>query len=326
MRVSLFILVILLLLFIAVPIGLSVGAADISVVDIIKTILGNSDNSITRLIINEIRAPRMILAFIVGASLAVSGVLFQGVLINPLADSYTIGVSSGSAFGAAIAILLGVSSSFIPIFALVGALFTLIAVLMLSKRSGGLEPRNIILSGIIVGSILSAGLSLIKSISGDSLGALIFWLLGSFSGRSWGEVYIITPYFIIGIVLVYTQIRELDILMFGREQALAIGVDVKKSRLIIVLSASLLSAVSVAVSGIIGFVGLVTPHIVRSVMGASHKRVVPVSIIAGGVSLLWADILVRSLSSFGEIPVGVITSIIGGPFFFIIMLRSKRVD
>jgi len=266
----------------------------------------------------------MVLSFTVGGALAISGAVFQGLLINPLADSYTTGISSGAAFGASVAILIGFGSYYLPIFALIGALITLLLVMVLSSKSGGFEPRNLILSGIIVGAILSAALSLIKSISGDSLGALIFWLLGSFSGRSWLEVIILLPYFIVGVTLIISQSRELDLLSFGSEQAQALGVNVKKSRYILIISSAILAAASVAVSGIIGFVGLVIPHIVRVIFGASHRWLLPISLLLGGVVLLWADILVRALSFAGEIPVGVITSLVGGPFFCILLLRKLK--
>ena len=318
-----FAIILSLSFLLAVPIGLLTGTADISLSDIFSLLKNSSDSSF-KIIILDIRLPRMVLSFTVGGALAISGAVFQGLLINPLADSYTTGISSGAAFGASVAILIGFGSYYLPIFALIGALITLLLVMVLSSKSGGFEPRNLILSGIIVGAILSAALSLIKSISGDSLGALIFWLLGSFSGRSWLEVIILLPYFIVGVTLIISQSRELDLLSFGSEQAQALGVNVKKSRYILIISSAILAAASVAVSGIIGFVGLVIPHIVRVIFGASHRWLLPISLLLGGVVLLWADILVRALSFAGEIPVGVITSLVGGPFFCILLLRKLK--
>ncbi len=320
---KIFIVILILLAVFAIPVGLTTGIANISY-DSVFTLFNNNSNPTAHLVFYQIRLPRMLLAFMVGASLGISGAVFQGLLINPLADSYTTGIASGSAFGASVAILLGLGGYFLPLFAIIGAIITLLAVMILSAKSGGFEPRNLILSGIVVGAILSAGLSLIKSISGDSLGALIFWLLGSFSGRSWTEVLILSPYFILGTALILLHIKELDLLAFGSEQASALGVNVKRTRYILIISSALLSATSVAVSGIIGFVGLVAPHIIRSVFGATHKVVLPLSFFFGGLILLWADILVRALSFAGEIPVGVITSLIGGPFFCILLMRKLR--
>lgn len=316
------ILILIILLIIAIPTGFLVGAADISISKLLS-ILFNRQVSVHDVIIYDIRMPRMLISFLVGASLAVAGTVFQGILLNPLADSFTIGVASGAAFGASFAILFGVASCFLPLFALVGAFGTLLIVLFISIRTGGLEPRNLVLSGIIVSSFLSAGISFIKTISGDSLNTLVFWLMGTFSGRGWQELYLFLPYFLIGISIIIYFARDLDLLSLGEEQAKSLGVNVKRSRTFLIISAALISAAAVSISGIIGFVGLIVPHLLRLIFGASHKRLVILSIFTGGILLLWSDILVRSLSFWGEIPVGVITSLLGGPFFCLILLKKR---
>ena len=314
----LFLFIIILLIFFS----LLIGPADVTVSSIFESLTHLGESQTHDLILYDLRLPRILLAFLVGGALSISGIVFQSLLVNPLADSFTTGVSAGAALGASVAIILGLSANSISLFALLFALITLGLVFRLSITSGGLDPRNVILSGIIISSILSAGLSIVKTLSGDSLSSLIFWLLGSFSGRSWGEVYLVLPYYIICLIIIWKRHRELDILTFGAEQADSLGVNVKKERLILLVVASLLTAVSVSVSGIIGFIGLVVPHILRIVFGAKHKHLILYSVLFGGITLVLADDLVRSFAEFGEIPLGAVTSLIGGPFFCYLLMRK----
>lgn len=296
------------------------GPVSFDLFDLWNAVFENNSSNIV-FIIKEIRLPRICLALIVGSGLAVSGTVFQGLLVNPLADSYTTGVSSGAALGASIALILGLNGALLPPLAMIGAALTLMAVMGLSRINGNLEPRNLVLAGIIVGTVLSALISFIKTIAGDSLNSLVFWLMGSFSGRGWPEVKVAFVYISlsIGVILFYT--RELDLLSFGTQQAASCGVDVKRSRLILIVAASVCAATAVSVSGIIGFIGLIVPHSVRMIVGSSHNRVIPLSIIVGAALLLWADTLVRTFSFYGEIPVGVLTALLGGPFFCWLLIR-----
>lgn len=313
-------LILVLATIVSVPVALMTGPVSFNFAELWNSFLGNGESKVI-FIIKEIRLPRIFLALIVGSGLAVSGTVFQGLLVNPLADSYTTGVSSGAALGASIALLMGLNGAFLPPLAMIGAAFTLFAVMGLSRINGNLEPRNLVLAGIIVGTVLSALISFIKTIAGDSLSSLVFWLMGSFSGRGWPEVRIAFIYISIsiGVILLYT--RELDLLSLGTQQAASCGVNVERSRLILIIAASVCAATAVSVSGIIGFIGLVVPHSVRILVGSTHSKLIPLSIIVGAVLLLWADTFVRAFTAYGEIPVGVLTALLGGPFFCWLLIR-----
>jgi iron complex transport system permease protein len=276
-----------------------------------------------------IRLSRVVLSGLVGASLATAGVVFQGLLMNPLADPFTIGVSTGAAFGVALLVMLGVGGSFLglsplPLGALVGALGAMGAVLILSREGGRIRKESLILAGIVVSTFLSALISLIKSLDEESLSAIVFWIMGSFSGRGWIHVGFIMPYTAAGLALVGFHARELDILALGEEPSHHLGVAVSRVRFRLLLGSSLLTAGAVAVSGVIGFVGLVVPHLVRVLAGPSHGRLLWLSALTGALTMIWADVLARVLLASGqELPVGVVTAILGGPFFFY-LLKSRR--
>lgn len=283
----------------------------------------------TEVVIWGIRLSRVILSGLVGASLAAAGVIFQGLLLNPLADPFTLGVSTGAAFGVALLVILGAGGSFLglsplPLGALAGALGAMAAVLILSRDGGRIRKETLILAGIVVSTFLSALISLIKSLDEESLSAIVFWIMGSFSGRGWIHVGFILPYMGAGLILAAFYHRELDLLALGEEQSHHLGVAVSRVRLMLLVSASLLTAGAVSVSGVIGFVGLVVPHLVRVLAGPSHGRLLLLSALTGALTLIWADVLARVLMSSGqELPVGVVTALLGGPFFFY-LLKSRR--
>lgn len=283
----------------------------------------------TEVVIWGIRFSRVILAGLVGACLAVAGVVFQGLLLNPLADPFTLGVSTGGAFGVALLVLLGVGGSFwglspLPLGALAGALGALGVVLLLSREAGRVRKETLILAGIVVSTFLSALISLIKSLDEESLSAIVFWIMGSFSGRGWVHVALLVPYAVAGLVLIGRYARELDILALGEEHSHFLGVAVTRVRLALLVGASLLTAGAVAVSGVIGFVGLVVPHVMRMWLGPAHGRLLLLSALGGALTLIWADVAARNLLASGqELPVGVVTALLGGPFFFY-LLKTRR--
>jgi iron complex transport system permease protein len=283
----------------------------------------------TDVVVWGIRFSRVMLAALVGACLAVAGVVFQGLLLNPLADPFTLGVSTGGAFGVALLVLLGVGGSFwglspLPLGALAGALGALGAVLVLSREGGRVRKETLILAGIVVSTFLSALISLIKSLDEESLSAIVFWIMGSFSGRGWVHVGLLLPYALAGVVLLARYARELDILALGEEHSHFLGVAVTRVRLILLVGASLLTAGAVAVSGVIGFVGLVVPHVMRMWLGPAHGRLLLLSGLGGALTLIWADVVARNLLASGqELPVGVVTALLGGPFFFY-LLKTRR--
>jgi iron complex transport system permease protein len=323
-RINIYILGIILFTISALLIAASlfVGPSHLSFQQVMNALCGKETGMISA-IVNDIRLPRILLAYSVGAALAVSGVVFQGLLGNPLAGPFTLGISSGAAFGATIAIFLGLAVGIIPIAAMIGALLTLLIVLILSMERRALEPRNLVLAGIIVSSFFSAGISFAKSLSGDSLQSIVFWIMGSLSGKMWIDLQIFIPYFMVTVICLLVYGRDLDILSLGDDHAHSLGVDVSRTRYILIITASMLAAAAVSVSGVIGFVGLVVPHLMRMICGPSHRKLLMTSFFGGGILLVCADSLARLLAGYAEIPVGVITSLIGGPFFCYLLLTRR---
>ncbi|SER83186.1 FecCD family ABC transporter permease [Salipaludibacillus aurantiacus] len=281
-------------------------------------------------IIWNIRLPRVLLALCVGASLALAGAAFQGLLRNPLADPYTIGVSSGAALGAVTVIffqltIFGLGSFTLPVMAIIGGFLALMLVFGLVKiASRSLAIETIILAGIIMSSFIGAVISLIIALGDqDAMTQIIYWLYGSVGMRGWSHVQLIVPFMLIGMFLLLIHYRELNALALGEEAAEHIGVNVQRGKIVILLGASLLTGASVAVSGMIGFVGLVIPHLVRLISGPNHRHVLPLSLLAGGGFLILADLVSRTIIAPKELPIGVITALIGAPVFALLLIRNR---
>ena len=277
-------------------------------------------------VVFDVRLPRILSAAIVGGGLAISGVVFQGILLNPLADPYTLGVSAGAAFGASLALLLNIGmlgNYSIPLFAFVGATGTLLFVIYLSSSSGGISSNNLILSGIIVAAILSAGISFLKYLADEQVAVIIFWLMGSFGSKTWTDVSLTLFLVGIGFCVFIFYARDLNLMSLGNRTASSLGVDTRKVTIILLVTASLVAAICVSVSGIIGFVGLLVPHMMRLLTGPDNRRLVPVSLLAGAILLLVADTVTRAVLP-SEIPIGVLTALIGGPFFCYIFRKQQR--
>ena len=278
-----------------------------------------------RAVILEVRLPRILTAVAVGGSLAVAGAVFQGILLNPLADPYTLGVSSGAAFGASLALLLNITMLgvfSVPLFAFAGAVITLGVVMYLASSAGGFSSNNLILSGIIVAAILSAGISFFKYMADERVSVLIFWLMGSLAARTWTDAAFTGAVMIIGTAVSFFFARDLNLMSLGTRPAASLGVDVRKLSPLLLVCASLMAAICVSITGIIGFVGLLIPHLVRSVSGPDNSRLIPLSMLTGGVLLLAADTLTRSVLP-EELPIGVLTALIGGPFFCYIFRKRQ---
>jgi len=275
-------------------------------------------------IVRDIRLGRILLSFLTGAALAVSGGVFQGLLRNPLADPFTLGISSGAACGAALALGLGWALP-LPLAALAGAFAAMLLVLALSRLAGDFSRESLVLGGIVVSTFLGAAIALIKSLNEESVSAIVFWIMGSFQGRGFEHVRLMLPYLLPGAAIVLALARELDILALGTEQAAQVGVAVGRVRIGLLIGAGMLTAAAVSVSGIIGFVGLVVPHLVRMLLGPSSRALLLFSALGGGILLLWSDVLARTILAHGaELPVGVLTALFGGPFFCLIMARGRR--
>ena len=283
----------------------------------------------------EVRLPRLATAILAGAALGLSGAIFQGLLLNPLADPYTLGVSSGAALGAALVIAAGILSPAWPWlaepWALTGGAFavaglTLSAVLALARSDDGhLSPLNLILAGVMVSAILSAAISFIKYLSGDQVGSIVFWLLGSFQARTWTDAGLVLTFFLPALLVALWSAVDLNIMTLGLRSAETLGLNTRRVRLRLLAAASLAAAAAVSVAGIIGFVGLVVPHLVRLASGPDHRSLLPLSALGGALLLLAADTAVRVvIPSPGEIPVGVLTALLAGPVFLVIFRRHRR--
>lgn len=310
------------------------GAYPIPVTGVFDVLCGNSGpDPAWRTVVLDIRLSRICLSWLVGAGLAAAGVVFQGLLRNPLADPFTLGVSSGGAFGAALSISLGLAGSAgifglgaLPFAALLGALGALATVVALGRIGGQLRRETLVLAGIVVSTFLSACISLFKALNEESVSAIVFWIMGSLQGRGWEHVLLMLPYFLTGCMLMALYSRELDLLSLGETQARQLGVQTTHARLALLTGAGLVTAAGVAVAGVIGFVGLVVPHMVRLVLGAEHRLLLLHSALLGGLLLVWSDVAARVILPGGaELPVGVITALLGGPFFCF-LLRKKQGD
>lgn len=276
-------------------------------------------------VVIEVRLPRILTSAIVGAGLALAGVIYQGILLNPLADPYTLGVSAGAAFGASLALitdLFFLGAFTVPVSAFIGAASTLAVVIMLSNINGQIHSHNLILSGVIVAAILSAGISFLKYVADEQVSIIIFWLMGSFVSRTWTDVFLTLSFVSIGLIVSIFFARDLNIMSLGGKSAESLGVNSNRVRLILLITASLVTAVCVSVSGIIGFVGLIIPHLMRFFVGPDNRALIPVSVLAGAILLLAADTTTRAILP-NEVPIGVLTAIIGGPVFCYIFRKKQ---
>lgn len=279
-------------------------------------------------IIFNLRLPRVVLAFITGGALAVCGASYQGIFKNPMADPFILGVSSGAALGASIGIILHLSGSFLglsgtALLAFAGAFFTIFLVYSVARVGRRVPVSNLLLSGVAFSQTITAFMSLIMIFNVQSMTQIMFWTMGSLNGKSWLDVITVLPYVVIGLIVLMTTMRELDLMLLGEETATQLGVDVERLKKKVLIASSLVTASVVSVTGIIGFVGLVVPHVVRLLTGPKHRTLMPFSALLGGTFLIICDTLARSFLS-QEIPVGIITAAFGGPFFIYLLRKSKK--
>ncbi len=306
--------------------SLSVGAADVPLSEVARTLVGGGSAS-SRTLILELRLPRALLALLVGGGLAISGAVFQAVLRNPLAEPYVLGVSGGAAVGAVLAVVLGIASVSawaVPAASFVGGLLAILIVLRIATAAGSaLSPRVLILAGVVVGAFFNAVILLMLALAdAESFRSAIFWMMGSLSGASWRQVAVVSAYGLPAMLVLVLCARPLNLLAIDEESAFHLGVSVERLRRVVYLVTSLLVAATVAVSGVIGFVGLVVPHALRLVWGADHRLVLPASVLAGGAFLLATDTLARTAVAPGELPTGVLTAIVGVPFFVVLLIKG----
>ena len=337
-----FIAVLLILLFISsIILGISFGAVDIPPYDVYRVFLykvfgikiGNLDeilNSTLFDIIWGVRMPRVLLGAFAGMALAMVGVIMQATIQNPLGDPYILGLSSGASLGATFSILIGFSgvlSSFgAPLGAFLGALIASIFVYFLAKIGGRITPFKMILAGMVISSICSSLTSLIIFLSKDNEGirTVNFWMMGSLAGAEWSNIVLPIAISVIPLIYFFTQYRNLNLMVLGDETSITLGLNIEKHRKIYMILSSLITGVIVSVCGTIGFVGIMIPHIVRLIFGTDHKTLLPFSALVGAIFLIWADVIARCAITNMELPIGIITSVIGAPFLLWLMVKGTR--
>lgn len=276
-------------------------------------------------IVWEIRLPRVLLGALVGAGLAVSGAAYQGVFRNPLADPYLLGVAAGAGLGATMVIVSGGATAAIPVAAFLGGMAAAAAAYALGSLGGG--PRSgatLILAGVAVAAFFTAAQTFLQQKHAETVRQVFAWILGRLSTSGWSEVAILTPYVAVGVTVILMHRRLLDVLSVGEEEAGTLGVDPTRVRMAVVAAATLTTAAAVAMSGLIGFVGIIVPHTVRLLVGVSYRAILPLSVVAGAAFLVLADLTARTVLSPAEIPIGVVTAFLGAPFFALVLRTSKR--
>lgn len=301
------------------------GPAPLGPGRVLDVLQGGGDSG-ARTIVLDIRAPRAVLAALVGAGLSVAGAALQALLRNPLAEPYVLGVSGGAAVGAVAAVVLGwaaLGAWVLPVAAFVGAAAAVFGVLRVAARSGaGLDTRVLLLAGVVAGAFFNALIMLLLTFgSAETFRSAVTWMMGSLAGSDWGSVGLLALWLAPAVALLLALARPLDLLSVGEESALFLGVRVETLKRVVYLAASLLVAASVAVSGAIGFVGLIVPHAVRLAWGSAHRRLLPASLLAGALFLVLMDTAARTVAAPAEIPVGVLTALVGVPLFVALLVR-----
>lgn len=329
------IIISLVLLVFAILISISIGSVQMSLDEVIHVLFygqvyipGPNRPIDAHNIIFNVRLPRVLCALFIGAALSVSGAAMQGIFRNPMASPSVLGISSGAAFGACLSIVLGfsiVTGAFaIPSMAFIFSFVTLILVYSMAKTKLGVPITMLLLSGIAIGAFFNGLVSLLQYYADDKLAGVVFWLMGSLSTCGWDQLAIIAIPIIVGSIILLFYSKELNLLSLGDDQATNLGVNVESTRIIILIASALVVAGAVSVSGIIGFVGLIVPHIFRMLLGPDHRLLMPMSIIGGAIFMIVMDTLSRVLVAPSELPVGILTAILGAPFFIYILRTRKK--
>jgi len=321
----------------ALLLGLGTGAASIGPASIVASLLSHFQvfhvasplSTVNDAILWQIRAPRVVLAALVGGMLAVAGSAYQGVFRNPLADPYLLGVAAGAGLGATLAIAYAAAGSdiglLLPLAAFAGALVAVAGAYVLGRSAGGVRGTStLILAGVIVALFMTAIQTFVQQQRSDILRSVYSWILGGFGTADWHSVTLVVPYIAVSSAIILLHRRVLDVLSLGDEEAASLGIDVRRARLVLVLVATAGTAAAVAVSGLIGFVGIIIPHTIRLLVSPSYRAIVPLSILAGAGFLILADALARTILSPAELPIGVVTAFFGAPFFAILLRTSRR--
>lgn len=336
---KLIIILLFIFLIFSIAVFATIGSANISILDtfkiigskvpILKKYMDISDISKSSIsIIWSIRLPRVLLGVLVGASLSMAGAAFQGMFKNPMADPYVIGISSGAALGATFAIILKLSFalfriSAISIFAFIGALIAVFLVYNIARIKNQVPVTTLLLAGVAVGQFFTAIMSFLMVIYNNDMAKIIYWTMGSLAGKGWDPIVTLAIPVLVSMILINFFARDLNIMLTGEESAKSLGVNVEKTKVYILILGTFMTALVVSVSGIIGFVGLIIPHIVRLLIGPDHRILLPASALLGGIFMISADTIARMVISPIEIPVGIITALFGGPFFIYLLKKKK---
>ena len=322
-------------LILAVMISAVMGQLDVSPGDVVGSILSwmgiptslAPTDPVVSATLEVVRFPRIVMALSVGAALAVAGALMQAVFGNPLAEPGVVGVSSGAALGASTAIVFGISAAGggVALLAFLGGLGATLLVYAVARAGGRTEVVTLLLTGIAINAFAQAGLAFVLFLADTaSREQIVFWQLGSLAGSVWSEVLIVLPVLLLGTVLAVLMAHRLDLLALGERNARHLGVDVEQLRIIAIVLVALLTGVAVAFAGIIAFVGLVVPHIIRMALGPSHRGLLIASAVGGGALLAIADLLTRTIVQGADLPIGMLTALVGGPFFFGLLYQQRR--
>lgn len=323
-------------LVVACLVAIVVGPADLSVTSVLSAVVARIPgsgvhshlNALDGAVLWQIRAPRIALGGIVGATLALSGASYQGVFQNALADPYLLGVASGAGLGATIAIAIahvgmGATLGLLPIAAFAGALLAVTTTYVLGRSAQMRNTQTLLLAGVAVGSFLTAVQTFVQQRAEPTLEQVYSWILGGLSTSSWQQVGLVLPYVVVAAAILLSSRRLLDVLAVGDEEAMSLGVNPRRVRLLVVCAATLGTAAVVSVSGLIGFVGIIVPHAIRLVVGPSYRRILPLSVLFGAGFLILADLVARNVLAPAEIPLGVITAGLGAPFFLVVLKGAR---
>ena len=335
-RARLWLLASVLFLAAALLVGVLVGPVHLGAVNVVRATfahvfglhspLSGSDDAI----LWELRLPRVILAALVGGTLAAAGAAYQGVFRNPLADPYLLGAAAGAGLGATIVVAYAPASSLtgdvLPIGAFVGAALAVVAAYVLGRSAGiAAGPGALVLAGVTIASFLTALQTFVQQQHVDTVQEVYSWLLGRLATSGWRDVGIVLPYAVVSWAVIIAHRRLLDVLSVGDEEAAALGVNVARVRLLVVTAATIATAAAVAVSGLIGFVGIIVPHTIRLLVGGSYRLLLPLSVIVGAGFLVFADVIARTVMSPAELPIGVVTAFFGAPFFAVVLRLTRTV-
>ena len=338
-RFTLLLVILIVTLITAMLFSIAVGSVKIPIGDTINyikswinNIFSSSEDFLLEsesFIIINLRMPRVLMAIIVGAILSIAGLMYQAIFKNPMAEPYCLGISSGAALGATIGIVflnaMNISSiSIVSLCAFIGSIITSFLVYKLAGNNKKLNTTYLLLAGIVMSSIFSAIMSIIMLFNKDDLARVYLWTMGSFRAVSWNQVLLVTPIFIIGLIILANYYKELNAISMGDKEALSLGIDVNKVNKILIVLSSILISVAVSNNGIIGFVGLIVPHFLRIIIGPNHKYLIPLSIVCGALFMLVSDTIARTIITNVDLPVGVITALFGGPFFLALLIKEKR--